>query len=125
MTPDKQCSVCESRTVDITKPNGLSCTYYGFFFHSDCSSMFAEVNSDGLNIIKKVCSPCPNCETSIKNLLLKVSKLDQRFVEFVTQTDRRFSKLSLAFSVNISRPAKGALIACLRLGMILLENGQC
>ena len=35
----KQCSICERRTVDLTKPNGFSCTYCGSYSHSECSTI--------------------------------------------------------------------------------------
>lgn len=89
MAPGKQCSVCERRSVDVAKPNGLSCTYCGSFFHSECSSTFSEVSEDILSVVKKVCTPCPNC-----HLPMKVPKLEQRFVEFVAKTEASFSKLS-------------------------------
>lgn len=82
-----------SKLYDVAKPNGLSCTYCGSFFHSECSSMFSEVSPDVLSVVKKV-TPCPNCETSLKHLPLKVSKLEQRFVEFVAKTEASFSNLS-------------------------------
>ena len=80
MAPGKQCLVCERKTVDVTKPNGLSCTNCGLYFHSECSSMFSKVSLDVLSVVKKVCTPCPSCETYPKNLLLRVSNLEQMFV---------------------------------------------
>ena len=56
--------------------------------------MFSEVSPDVLSVVKKVCTPCPNCETSLKHLPLKVSKLEERFVEFVAKTEASFSNLS-------------------------------
>ena len=71
----------------MTKPNGLCCTYCGLFFHSECSSTFVNVSHDVLCVVKKVCTPCPNCETSLKDLPLRVSKLEQKFAEFVAKTE--------------------------------------
>ena len=87
MAPGKQCLVCERKTVDVTKLNGLSCTYCGLYFHSECSSTFSKVSLDVLSVVKKVCTPCPSCETSLKNLPLRVSNLEQKFVEFVAITE--------------------------------------
>ena len=56
----KQCLVCERKTVDVTKPNGLSCTYCGLYFHSECSSTFSKVSLDVLSVVKKVCTPRPS-----------------------------------------------------------------
>ncbi|KAL5491841.1 hypothetical protein EMCRGX_G017206 [Ephydatia muelleri] len=80
MAPGKQCLICERKTVDVTKPNGLSCTNCGLYFHSECSSTFSKVSLDVLSVVKKVCTPCPSCETYPKNLLLRVSNLEQMFV---------------------------------------------
>ena len=84
MAPGKQCLVCERKSVDVTKPNGLACTYCGLYFHSECSSTFSKVSCDVLPIVKKVCT---HCETSLKNLPLRVSNLEQKFVEFVAKTE--------------------------------------
>ena len=73
--------------MDVTKPNGLSCTFSGLNFHSECSSMFSKVSLDVLSVVKKVCTPCPSCETSLKNLPLRVFNLEQKFVEFVAKTE--------------------------------------
>ena len=37
--------------------------------------------------MKNVCTPCPSCETSLKNLPLRVSKLERKFVEFVAKAE--------------------------------------
>ena len=87
MVPGKQCLVCERKTVDVTKPNRLSCTYCGLYFHSECSSTFSKVSLDVLSVVKKMCTPCSSCETSLKNLPLRVSNLEQKFVEFVAKTE--------------------------------------
>ena len=73
--------------MDVTKPNGLSCTYCDLYFHSECSSTFSKVSLDVLSVVKRVCTPCPSCETSLKNLPLRVSNLEQKFVEFVAKTE--------------------------------------
>ena len=57
------------------------------YFHSECSSTFSKVSLDVLPIVKKVCTPCPSCETSLKNLPLRVSNLEQKSVEFVAKTE--------------------------------------
>ncbi|KAL5486910.1 hypothetical protein EMCRGX_G019450 [Ephydatia muelleri] len=66
---------------------GLSCTYCGLYLHSECSSTFSKVSLDVLSVVKRVCTPCPSCETSLKNLPLRVSNLEQKFVEFVAKTE--------------------------------------
>lgn len=59
----------------------------GLYFHSECSSTFSQVSLDVLSVVKKVCTPCPSCETSLKNLPLRVSNLEKKFVEFVAKTE--------------------------------------
>lgn len=73
--------------MDLTKLNGFSCTYCGSYFHSECSNTFSKVSLDVLSVVKNVCTPCPSCETSLKNLPLRVSKLEQQFVEFVAKAE--------------------------------------
>ena len=46
-----------------------------------------QVSLDVLSVVKKVCTPCPSCETSLKNLPLRVSNLEHKFVEFVAKTE--------------------------------------
>ena len=73
--------------MDITKPNGFSCTYCVSYIHSEFSTTFSKVGLDVLSVVKNVCTPCPSCETSLKNLPLRVSKLEQKFVEFVAKAE--------------------------------------
>lgn len=86
MAPGKQCCVCDKKSVDLSSPLGLACSYCGSFFHAKCSSTYSEVVPDVLAIVKKVCVTCPCCEA-------RLEEVEKKLDEFVARVEEKFSDL--------------------------------
>ena len=91
-TKGKSCVVCGKKSVDTSLPQGLTCTYCGAYFHSSCSDIFSAVSPENLGIIKDVCTPCPNCEHSLRHLPARVAALETKFDEFVIRIEAAVTK---------------------------------
>eukprot|EP00731_Ephydatia_muelleri_P002040 Em0001g2040a len=91
-TKGKSCVICEKKSVDTSLPQGLTCTYCGAYFHSSCSDTFSAVSPENLGIIKDVCTPCPNCEHSLRHLPARVAALETKFDEFVIRIEAAVTK---------------------------------
>ena len=59
--------------------------------------------------MKNVCTPCPSCETSLKNLSLRVCKLDQQFVEFVVKAESAIGGSLAASCEGVRNTVAGVL----------------
>ena len=60
--------------------------------HSSCSDTFSAVSPENLGIIKDVCTPCPNCEHSLRHLPARVAVLEKKIDEFVIRIEAAVTK---------------------------------